>query len=183
MFIHSNAERYVHGRLILLFYTLLFFSSFILVLAVLWLLRLIASFSQRIYKNRLPNEKQGPTAHLNKKKYGKNVKLASRAWGRKPHATPTNLARTHPAKTRTLVPWGWPGNKYDLDEHRPQVAVTKAVTPKSSPVSNKPEHKKVKAWKSSAGKLMRDSRSGLSGQAYQPSEDARSTFAIDKRQD
>jgi len=137
---HGSAENIIRWRLILLFYVTLFIASFTVILVVLWLLRLIASLTRVIYQNHLPNEKQGPTAHLSEKKYGKNAKLASRAWGSKPHATP-----------------------------------------KSYPVRNKLERKRVRAWKKSAGKFMRDNRSGLSGQAYKPSQDARSTFAIDKK--
>ena len=165
----------------MLFYAILFISSFVVMLVVLWLLRMIASLARTLHKKRLPNEKQGPTAHLNQKKYGKNAELASKAWGRKPHATPANLARTHAAIAEQPTPWGWPGNEHDLREHHPQVATTKVVTPKSYPVHNKLERKRV-TWKKNAGKLMRDSRSGL-GQVYEPSQDARSTFAIDKKQD
>ncbi len=167
----------------MLFYVILFISSFVVILVVFWLLKFVTSFTQEIYKTRLPDEKQGPTAHLNEKKYGKSAKLASCDQGRKSHAILTNLAHTHPTKIQTLVPWGWPANKRDLCEHRPQVATTKVVTPKPSPISYKPESKKVRVWKSSAEKIMRGSRSGMSGQAYEPSEDARSTFAIKKRRD
>jgi hypothetical protein len=127
---HGNAGNIFRWRPVMLFYTTLFITSLIAMFVVLWLLRLIASLARSIYRTRLPNAKQSPTAHLNKKIYGKNSKLASKAWGRKPHATPANLARTHPAKAENLI---------------------------------------------------RYSQSGLSGQAYKPSQDARSTFAIDKK--
>ncbi len=45
------------------------------------------------------------------------------------------------------------------------------------------KQKKVRRWKQNAGQVICSNRSGLSGQAYKPSQEAISTFAIDKRTD
>lgn len=150
---------------------------------LLWLMRLMTSLARSIYKARLPSAKQDPAVNLNEKKYVKNPKLASRARGGKSHATPVNSARIDPAKAEKPAPWGWPGNEYEIREHRPQVAMTKSATPNPYPPRDKLKRKRIRAWKENAGNLLRNSRSGLSGQSYQPSQDARSTFAIDKSSD
>jgi len=159
----------------LLFYTTLFITSLILIVVVLWVCRLFAAFGQRAYKIRLPDADQGPTAHLTEGKYGKDKRLASKAWGRKPHATPANLARTHPAMAEKQAPWGWPGNENEVRENQPKTAPKSQPAPKPYKARRKRKIKTTGTW------AIRKVGYGLSGQSYQPSQDARSTFALDKK--
>jgi hypothetical protein len=146
----------------MLFYTALFITSLILVVFLLSFFRMVVEAAQNICRTGLPNVKLTPTAHLNEMRYGKNSKGASKAWGRKPHSTPANLARTHPAKPGKTAPWGWPGNAHEVREHNFK-------------------DKTTGGWKQNTGHPIGANSSGLSGQAYQPSQEARSSFAIDKR--
>jgi len=128
MFVHSDAENSFRWRLVVLFYISLFITGFVFILVLFWLYRMIVSYTQRIYRTRIPNAVQSPTGHLNEQKYGKNSKLASKAWGGKPHATPANLARTHPANAEKPAPWGLPGHEHEIYGHQPRVAATKGAT-------------------------------------------------------
>jgi hypothetical protein len=165
----------------MLFYTALLIASLILVLALLWLYRMVVEAAQNVCRTGLPNMKQASTAHLNEIRCGRNLKGASKAWGRKPHSTPANLARTHPAKPGKTAPWGWPGNTHEVHEHHSQVAATKGATLDSYLARNNFKGKTTGGWKQNTGHPIGANRSGLSGQAYQPSQEARSSFAIDKR--
>lgn len=165
----------------MLFYTALFLTSFILILVLLWFYRMIVAMTQSVFRTRLPNAKLPPTAHLNEIGYGRNSKHASKAWGRKPHSTPANVARTHPAKPGKPAPWGWPGNTHEVREHHSQVTATKGATLNSYLARNSLKGKTTGSWKQNTGHTTSAYGSGLSGQAYRPSQEARSSFAIDKR--
>lgn len=163
----------------MLFYTTLFIGSLVLVSVLLWLCILVVGRFQSKSRSRFPNVEQTATAHLSERKYGRNSKRASRAWGIKPHSTPANLARTHPAKVDELAPVRWQGNDHEGHEHHPQGGATL-----SDYLARKDlEDKAIKSRKQNAGQPKRDNGSRLSGRAYTPSQDAISTFAIDKKTD
>ena len=128
----------------MLFYTTLFVASLISIFVLLWFFRLMASVTRKIHGTSLPHAKLGSTAHLNKKRYGKNSRGASKAWGKKPHSSPANLARTHPAKADRSA--SWPGNEHEIRGYHPHVATANGATPNSDLA-----HEKVRRLKKSPG--------------------------------
>lgn len=183
MFMHGHADIFFHGRLAVLFYTTLFIASLILLSVLLWLFNLMFVLYQSMSRSRIQNTKQNPADHLSEKEYGKNSKRKSRVWGRKPHSTPANLARTHPAKPDELTPGRWSGNDYEVSEYHSQASVAGGATLSSYLARKNLEDKTDGNGKQNAGHKLRDDGSMLSGRAYKPSQDAVSTFAIDKKAD
>lgn len=167
----------------MLFYITLLITSLIVITVLLWFLRMVSALTQSIRGTHTPNAKQGPTAHLNERQYNKSSKRASRAWGKKPHATPANLARTHPAKVDKSTPWGWRGNVNAIREQKLKVAASEEATLNSTQARKNLRRETVDSWKQmqKQRQLRRKNNSSLSGQAYAPSQDARSTFAINEK--
>ena len=165
----------------MLFYTTLFIATFISLSVLLWLINLMFVLYQSMSRSRIQNTKQNSADHLSEKEYGKNSKRKSRVWGRKPHSTPANLARTHPAKPDELTPGRWSGNDYEVSEYHSPASVAGGATLSSYLARKNLEDKTDGNGKHNTGHPIGANRSGLSGQAYQPSQEARSSFAIDKR--
>jgi len=101
------------------FYTFLFIASVIVALVILRLYNAIVGVGRDVYEAILPSSKDSPTDHLEGVKLNTTINDTPTPWGWKSHSTPSNLARTHPARPSEQTPWGWPGNKNEIREHHP----------------------------------------------------------------
>jgi hypothetical protein len=164
----------------MLFYAVLFVSSLLVVSVTLWLFRKMAVFSERVFSRGMPNTKQVSTAHLNEKRYGRNLKGASKGWGRKRPAKP---ARSYTLKADKPATWGRYDNDHQVPGHHPRPAMLNESNLNGYLARKAVQDRAAGNWKPNAGLATRDDRSGLSGRAYQPSEQAISTFALNARND
>lgn len=158
----------------MLFYTMLFVTGLVLILVVHWACRMVASLVHKTHRHRINHAKQNPTAHLNEERYGKNTNLASQAWGRKPHSTPANLARTHPAQPTEPAPWKWPGNENEMRAHHPQSSTSGGANLNPSQMQSKRNKGVSKGRRSGLSSSSSNSRYELSGRPYTPNRDPRS---------
>lgn len=166
----------------MLFYTTLLVTSFLLTLVILGLKNMIVFIARKAVKLGKRDAYVGPTAHLDQKTLGRNLKATSSAWGTQPHATPTNLAKTHPAVPGN-TPWGWPGSGHETHESHPRPAMANGAS-LSAYLARKHEKQRSAAdWKRNIGRPVRDDRSSLAGTTYKPSQDAISKYGIDKDDD
>jgi len=169
-------------RITVLFYATLLITSFLLTLVILGLKNLIVFVARKIFKLGKQDAYVGPTAHLDPKTLGRNLKVASSAWGTQPHATPATLAKTHPAAAQN-TPWGWPGNGHETHENHPKPAVANGAS-LTAYLARKHENQQPAAdWKRNIGRPVRDERSALAGTTYKPSQDAISRYGIDEKDD
>jgi hypothetical protein len=167
----------------MLFYAVLFVSSLLVVSVTLWLFRKMAVFSERVFSRGMPNTKQVSTAHLNEQRYGRNLKGASKGWGRKRPAMPANPVRRHPVKADKPATWERYDNDHQVPGHHSRPAMLNEPNLNGYLARKAFQDQAAGNWKPNAGLATRDDRSGLSGRAYQPSEQAISTFALNARND
>jgi hypothetical protein len=161
-----------------LFYTTLLITSLLLTLAIIGLKNLIVFVARKAFGLGKRHVQAGPTAHLDKMTLGRSLNT----WGTQPHATPANLAKTHPASAQN-TPWGWPGNRHEIHENHPKPATSNEGS-LSAYLTRKHEKRQSAAdWKRNVGRPDRDDRSALAGSTYKPSEDAISRYGIDEKGD
>jgi len=165
-----------------LFYATLLITSFLLTLVILGLKNLIVFVAREAFGLGKRDVKAGPTAHLDKKRLGRNLNVASTAWGGQSHATPAALAKTHPVVPKN-TPWGWPGNDHESREDQPRPAVARGANLNGYLARNYEKQQPSADWKRNVGRPVRDDQSVLSGRVYKPSEDAISRYGIDKDDD
>ena len=166
----------------MLFYTTLLITSFLLTLVIIGLKNLIVFVARKAFMLGKQNTHVGPTAHLDQKTMGRGLKAASSAWGTQPHATPANLAKTHPAAAQN-TPWGWPGNGHETHENHSRPATANGATLSAYLARKYDKRQPAADWKRNIGRPVRDESSALAGTAYKPSEDAISRYGIDKKGD
>jgi hypothetical protein len=166
-----------------LFYTTLLITSFLLTLVILGLKDLIVFTARKAFKPGKQNTNEIPVAYRDQKTMGKNLNVASSAWGTQPHATPATLAKTHPAVPAN-TPWGWPGYDRETREHQPRVAAANGTSLNAYLARKNEKHRPAADWKRNIGRPVRDDdSSSINGRAYNPSEDAISRYGIDKMDD
>jgi hypothetical protein len=166
----------------MLFYTTLLITSFLLTLVIIGLKNLIVFVARKAFGLGKRHVKAGPTAHLDQKTLGSSLKGASSAWGTQAHATPANLAKTHPAAAQN-TPWGWPGSSHETHENHSRPATADGGTLSAYLARKHEKHRLETDWKRNVGRPPRDDRSALAGAAYKPSQDAISRYGIDKKGD
>ncbi len=164
----------------MLFYATLLITSFLLALVIIGLKNLLVVIVRRAFSLGKSHVKVGPTAHLNQKTPGGSPKVASSAWGTKPHATPANLAKTQPAVTQ-YTPWGWPGNSHETHKSHPGPAAAKEATLSAYMARKYVEHQPLADWRLNTGRPLRDQRSALAGAAYKPGKDVMTKCEADKK--
>jgi hypothetical protein len=170
------------GSITVLFYATLLITSFLLTLVIIGLKNLIVFVARKTFKLGKRDAYAGPTAHFDQKKLGRNLKVASSTWGTQPHATPANLAKTHPAVPGN-TPWGWPESGHETHESHPKSAMANGAS-LSAYLARKNEKQQPAAdWKRNIGRPVRDDSSSLAGTTYKPSQDAISKYGIDKDDD
>lgn len=163
----------------MLFYATLLITSFLLTLVLLGLKNLIVFVARKAFKPGKRDAYAGPTAHLDQKTLARKLKTTSSAWGTQAHATPANLAKTHPAVPGN-TPWGWPGSSHGNHESHPKPAMANGSL--SAYLARKHEKQQLAAdWKQNIGRPIRDDSSSLSGTTYKPSQDAISKYGIGQR--
>jgi hypothetical protein len=165
-----------------LFYTTLLIASLIVTLVILGLYNLVVFVGNKIKTFRNPDEYVGRTSHL-REKNGAFPNKSSKAWGSYGHATPAELACTHPAGLNSRAPWGWPGNNHNqhgLHEDRPNTKpdASKRATLSSYLNQKNDRDRSVADWKQNIGRPIRDDRSGLAGKAYTPSSNVTSNITV-----
>lgn len=94
------------------FYTSLFVACVIIAIVVLYLYNSVVDVGKSIYKAFLPSSRNKLTAHLEERKVVTTINDTPTPWGWKSHATPENIARTHPAAPNAQTPWGWRGKPH-----------------------------------------------------------------------
>ena len=146
----------------MLFYTTLLITSFLLTLVIIGLKNLIVSVARKSFSFGKRDAKAGPTA-----------------WGTQPHATPANLAKTHPAAALS-TPWGWPGNDHKVRENHAEPAAANGASLNAYLARKNDKHQTTSDWKRNSGRPVRGGRSLLAGYAYKPSEDAILRYGIEK---
>jgi len=166
----------------MLFYTTLLITSFLLTLVIIGLKNLIVFVARKAFGLGRRHVKAGPTAHLDQKTLGRSPKVASSAWGTQPHATPANLAKTHPAAALS-TPWGWPGNDLKVRENHAKPAAANGGSLNAYLARKYDKHQTAADWKRNIGRPTRDNRPLLAGYAYKPSEGALSRYGIVKKDD
>lgn len=100
------------------FYALLFLASVAAALVILHVYGMIASIGKTVYTAILPSTKDGSNNHLEGVPLNTTINKTRTPWGWKEHATPSSLARTHPAEAGKQTPWGWPGSEKKIREHK-----------------------------------------------------------------
>ena len=151
---------------------------------ILGLKNLILYFARMVFGKHGEDVRVRATAHLvNNRTLGTHLNAASPAWGRQAHATPANLARTHPARPNSSTPWGWPGNDHDSHEHASRPSVARGSNLNAYLARKYEKQQSVADWKRNVGRPLRDDSSPLSGQVYRPSQDAISKYGMDKKDD
>lgn len=161
----------------MLFYATLLITSLVVTLVILWVYNMTILAVKKFRESRGLSESHDPTAHLNEKKYGRNVKKVTKAWGEYGHATPNNLARTHPARSGSPAPWGWPGNDHESHEHQPKPLTAEGASLSAYLERNSSREKSVENWKKNVARPVRDDRPALAGKAYSPSKDTIDKFS------
>jgi hypothetical protein len=165
-----------------LFYTTLLITSFLLTLVIIGLMNLIVFVARKAFGPGKRHVKASPTAYFDQRTLDRSPKVASSAWGTQPHATPANLAKTHPAVAQN-TPWSWPGNGHETHENHPKPVTANGAGLNAYLARKHEKQRPAVDWKRNIGRPPRDDRSPLEGAAYQPSEDAISRYGIDKKDD
>lgn len=151
----------------MLFYTTLLITSLLISVVILAVFNLCVRTYRKFSVSRT---RTGPTAHLSERKYGKNVKIASKPWEHLgSHVQASTPARPHPAMPERATPWGWPGGSQEQRE--PQARKVPTSGSLNDYLSNNTLRKgqSVQDWKRNVGRPARDVRSSLAGETYKPS--------------
>jgi hypothetical protein len=148
------------------FYTFLFIASVIAALVILRLYHAVVSVGKDVCSAILPSAKDSPTNHLEGVRLQTTINDTPTPWGWKEHSTPSNLARTHPARPSERAPWGWPGNKNEIREHHPGDISSHGTGIHAHANHNNPSPPKEELKKPVVGWPHREEKLEFAGKAY-----------------
>ena len=116
------------------FYTSLFVAGLIVALLILWLYNAILDVGKQVYRAILPSSKSNVTRHV------QEIPL---------HTTINDtVAKTRAAKPSKATPWGWPGNKNEVQGHGPATSWPNGSKTEASLAGNgeKPKSAQKVGW-------------------------------------
>jgi hypothetical protein len=101
------------------FYSALFVASVIVAFIILYLYNALADIGRAVYQAILPSSKDNLAGHLDNQRVRTTVNETKTPWGWESQASPSKLAKIHPALPVPAdnTPWGWPGNNQEIREH------------------------------------------------------------------
>jgi len=155
------------------FYTSLFIACVVIALVFLFFYNSVADLGKLIYRKFHSGSKKKPAAHQEERILATTINDTPTPWGWASHATPENIARTHPAAPSRQSPWGWPGHHHETYAHHSAGVTGNTNGGGASHSHNGGASKPEETETPTVGWPYREEKFELSGKAYKVTRKAR----------
>ncbi len=144
-------------------YAFLFVASLVVALVLFWIYNAVMDGGRAVNRAIHAGSKHHSVAELEQEIDYADVHGRPALWGQGDHASPAQAARTAAVATADSVPWGWPGNHQEAQEHGPShVLEDVALVSPHSYSGNAP----TRAKESTHGWPQREEKTEMAGTAY-----------------